>query len=548
MKLPALCAAAVLVGVLGTSARAQMPPLPGPCPAPLLHARFSGPPGLRVTFYQGSPDGREFAAPVQVGLRPGYLHRVKLTGFPVVPGGPTALYPTLEILGTLQLPPWFRAADYAVPIHLSAEDLDRIAAGAMLTKVIVLEHPDRALLGTSRPDEPLELQIPPGGDPLAEARTLGRPLLIVRIGERETSGDDLARQTVPSTVLLPEEKSLVPAPVRPWVPWACWPVYDPHLGPRPPEEECLHDGGDAGTPVGLDNNGRLYGLDPADSVAEYTDSAGGRHLAISNRICICSPRFVVLRAETNLIRVERVVEVGNTNTLLGQEQIRSQYPQLSTQQYEQLQALRGRLRPSGNQVSLALVQLTHLEVLVANHIEIGPAEVLGTQALERLTLEQRARLVRQIELARQLGTVAGPRGLELNQPAPQVVGQVEGLVVNATVQEVRDVTLSCCEAPVPPDRPLVLHKWADRQSAQVGDVVTLFLQYRNVGGRPITDVAVSDSLTGRLEYIPGSAQSDRDAVFTTQANAAGSVILRWEVRGRLLPGQSGVVRFQARVR
>ena len=40
-----------------------------------------------------------------------------------------------------------------------------------------------------------------------------------------------------------------------------------------------------------------------------------------------------------------------------------------------------------------------------------------------------------------------------------------------------------------------------------------------------------------------SAKSDRDAVFTMQENEAGSLILRWEITGRLLPGQSGVVRF-----
>ena len=102
--------------------------------------------------------------------------------------------------------------------------------------------------------------------------------------------------------------------------------------------------------------------------------------------------------------------------------------------------------------------------------------------------------------------------------------------------------------PPPPDKPLALHKWADRQAAQVGDVVTFFLKYSNHGGGEISDVAVSDSLTGRLEYIPGSARADRDAVFTLQENEAGSVILRWEITGKLQPGQSGVVSFQARVR
>ncbi len=137
----------------------------------------------------------------------------------------------------------------------------------------------------------------------------------------------------------------------------------------------------------------------------------------------------------------------------------------------------------------------------------------------------------------------------------QVVGtaalaRVEGTtdVVSGTL-ETRDFTICCNEPhPVPPDKPLLLIKCADRQSAQPGDVVTFFLRYSNQGGRPLTDVAVSDSLSGRMEYVLGSAQADRDAVFTTEANEAGSTILRWEISGRLAPGQNGVLKFQARLR
>src|SRR5260370_12287015 len=99
-----------------------------------------------------------------------------------------------------------------------------------------------------------------------------------------------------------------------------------------------------------------------------------------------------------------------------------------------------------------------------------------------------------------------------------------------------------------PDLPLLLCKSADRISAQVGDGITFQLKYSNVGGKQITGVVVSDSLTGRLEYIPDSAKSDRHTTFTTQPNEAGSLILRWAVTGALPPGQRGIVTFQARVR
>jgi hypothetical protein len=55
-------------------------------------------------------------------------------------------------------------------------------------------------------------------------------------------------------------------------------------------------------------------------------------------------------------------------------------------------------------------------------------------------------------------------------------------------------------------------------------------------------------LSGRLEYLPGSAETDRPANFTTADNEAGSVIVRWDLPGVLLPGQAGMVRFKAKVR
>jgi uncharacterized repeat protein (TIGR01451 family) len=113
--------------------------------------------------------------------------------------------------------------------------------------------------------------------------------------------------------------------------------------------------------------------------------------------------------------------------------------------------------------------------------------------------------------------------------------------------ETRDIT-SCCEVPLPPEKPLVIVKCLDRTTAQVGDIVTFTITYSNHGGRPITDIAVVDSLSARLEYVENSAESDRDAVFTAQGNSAGSVIVRWEIGGTLQPGQSGRLRFKARLR
>ena len=43
--------------------------------------------------------------------------------------------------------------------------------------------------------------------------------------------------------------------------------------------------------------GRLAGVEPSDSVAGYRDSQGRHHVAVSNRVCLCVPRFGVIRNE-----------------------------------------------------------------------------------------------------------------------------------------------------------------------------------------------------------------------------------------------------------
>jgi uncharacterized repeat protein (TIGR01451 family) len=523
-------------------------PPPARGPAPLLYIRFLGPDGLSVTIFQGQAAGRTFQAPFSVGFRPGYIYRIKVSGFPRRPGA--MMFPSLEVVGTLCLPPRLKAGDYPAPVELTEEDFERVVGGAVLTKVVVLENPERSVPTATRPDQPLESQVPASQDPLEAARERGRPVLVVRMGQRQFTPEQMARQAIPGTILLPEDKSLAAPACRPYLPWAGAPVYDPISGPKPGNEECLRDGGDQGQKAGLDRNGHLQGLDPADTVAEYSDTRGQRRLAISNCVCICVPRFLVLRSETVLASYHMQVSPGDTQVVQGHQSVQTKMTSEQTRQNEHLSGLSGRERLRGAINSQNLGRIERLEVLSAYQMDIGPGTFLGTKMLSKLTRDQRVLLKKQMEYAQQLGQPYGLGGVGQVQAGPTAVGRMQGVNVLGTLQEVRAITVTCNQAPVPPPagKPLALYKWADKQGAKVGEVVTMFLKYSNQGGQPITDVALSDSLTGRLEYLPGSAKSDRDAVFTMQNNEAGSVILRWEVSGKLQAGESGVVSFQARVR
>ncbi len=287
-------------------------------------------------------------------------------------------------------------------------------------------------------------------------------------------------------MLLPGDKVLPTPTVPPWLAWNCFPVIDPRGGPiNPAAFTCVPDGGDVGLPAGFNRQGKLRGLDPSDTVAEYYDSQGRQRLAVSNRVCLCIPRFIIVKTETGLANQVALFGPESTRSASGYAGIKNARPALESIQRLQLENLLTNQKASGTQMA------------------IGAA----------------------------------------------VTGRLNSIEVTATVRGLQTYEAACMPATPPPeDRPLLIIKWPDRHSALVGDIVTFTLRYTNSGGQPISNIVVSDSLTTRFEYVPGSAKTDREATFTTQPNEAGSQILRWAVSGSLPPHQSGLVTFQVRVR
>ena len=54
--------------------------------------------------------------------------------------------------------------------------------------------------------------------------------------------------------------------------------------------------------------------------------------------------------------------------------------------------------------------------------------------------------------------------------------------------------------------PLTVAKSIDPAGpTEQGNEVTVTIRYANTGNRPASDVVLNDSLSGRLEYVPGSA-------------------------------------------
>ncbi len=69
-------------------------------------------------------------------------------------------------------------------MHLAEEDLASAANGAIVTRVVYLEHPEEALPTAQNRHEQPYFDVSTHRDPLRVAQQLGRPMAIARCGSR----------------------------------------------------------------------------------------------------------------------------------------------------------------------------------------------------------------------------------------------------------------------------------------------------------------------------------------------------------------------------
>src|SRR5262249_41943196 len=138
------------------------------------------------------------------------------------------------------------------------------------------------------------------------------------------------------------------------------------------------DGGDIPPFAGINALGQLGGLNPTDTVAVYADSRGKRHIVVSNRVCICVPRFVVIRAASLPAGYGTVLEVEQTNGSTAQSELRNREKLTMTEQKEHLHVFAMRERPSANKI---VVGTRSVDQFLGGAIIFGFVEgqaVLGT--------------------------------------------------------------------------------------------------------------------------------------------------------------------------
>jgi hypothetical protein len=186
--------------------------LTGPGGAPFgvqrTQIRFVGPAGMKISWYAPRPDGRVgftsqyLEAPARYNFLQASIYRLKLGELLFRPG--LELYPTLEVVPANIKTATFLAHS-SVPIAITEDDLENVAAGNFVVKVIYLPDPQFQDLAAVGPDEVVSSRLEPGVDPIIEAKRRGSILAIVRLGliDLEAPNTPAMDAPPPGTVLPP---------------------------------------------------------------------------------------------------------------------------------------------------------------------------------------------------------------------------------------------------------------------------------------------------------------------------------------------------------
>lgn len=448
--------------------------------ADLLYVHIRVPAGYTVTFLSRQRASVAYKSPTTFGLKPGYGYWLRLEK----PGEQETVFPLLEVLDTLSLPARVKASDLPATLTINELDLERVHAGEMVSKVVVVEQ-DVSLSGpVPRPGAAIpspedENEVMPPDDLLRHAAQFGRPLLILRLGNRQ---------------LQPHEWTQPPVPLTPELASWCRAQRSGDGQRSRNGAGFVRDGGDMGEPAHRTAEGVLGGVGPGDSVAEFTDGTR-RKLSVAHPVHIAAPRFLTFYQITTLGRIRSELALQPVTSPLGREVVAQAENLASTRLQEDAQHLHTRTSLHAHRHNVPVIRVIGSQELGATRLEIPGTQVvsvpLKTEAVTWLGFDP---------------------STDSSQP------------------------------------PLRLQKWASTNAARTGDMITFYLRYTNTSNRPLCDIAITDNLSPRLEYVPGSARSDREAVFVLQENEVGGRVLRWEIRDPLPPGHGGIITFQVRVR
>lgn len=164
------------------------------------------PDGAQVSVNVGGQFDDPHEGSVLAGMQIGPVYQLKISNIPYFEG--YEIFPTIEVINRLY-PPDGKAGRFPIPIQFTQEELELALSGRYVTRVVYLEDHDTALPVQDEPSRQRYFEAGPGEDPLQVADTLGRPMLIMRMGSRVPSPEDIANSAAnPAPAIVYEAQSV----------------------------------------------------------------------------------------------------------------------------------------------------------------------------------------------------------------------------------------------------------------------------------------------------------------------------------------------------
>ena len=300
-------------------------------------------------------------------------------------------------------------------------------------------------------------------------------------------------------------------------------------------QEFLRDGGDSGPVVVRLNDQSLKGLQPEDTIVHYRTASGDVEIKASNQVAFYAPRFRSVRQVSGALAGGRAVGAAQMDRPVGASKVDQPLPGLVMRDSVELghaDVARGldAMRDQERGIPVDSVQ----QVNVAGNVMAALVNLSSRQAYQ-LQGDQKALLH---QFANAATTYQLDECLEVaiqNFRTPSLVRDqgVDGF----TIYEFEEG-----------HGRLEISKFADRDDAKPGDIVTFGIRIKNVGDGVVNEVVVVDNLTTRLEYVPDSLECEESVDFTSVANEAQSLRLQWTLQEPLQVGQGVTIQFKCRVR
>lgn len=284
----------------------------------------------------------------------------------------------------------------------------------------------------------------------------------------------------------------------------------------------------------VSGRGEVGGVEMEDTVAAYKTLDGRTVVEPSNRVCVYSPRFGAVRQVVGLVAHEERQQLSGVSKPVG--------PSTPTSN-QFVGHAKQNIQPNDQIAARPAVAMRTRQGDGAMSSAVGPRSFQnGFKPYENLSVI-RIGAYKEAEMAFLAKSSNAAIAWSHNQ-AVQIVLDRKGAMATVKYDDVRSIYTVSTEG-----RPrLRLVKLASTAMAKPGEEVTFTLRFDNLGDQPIAKVVIIDSLSTRLEFVPGSAECSVEAKVSTQPNEGDSVAVRCELAGPLAPTKGGILRFRCRVR